>query len=74
MNHETKLIINYIDNSGYYLEKLAKLRDRFNNIKDFENQFGYVVMEILNEEKKLINISRKNIDLPFLTQVYFGGN
>jgi hypothetical protein len=73
MNKETSLINDYINGSGYYLDKVEQLRKKFNNIKDFQNQFGYVIMEIVNEEKKFLNLSRKNIELPELAQKYFGG-
>jgi hypothetical protein len=73
MNKETTQIRDYITQSGYYLDKVDKLRKKFNNIKDFQVMFGYVVMEIVSEEKKFMNMSRKNIDLPVLSQMYFGG-
>jgi hypothetical protein len=72
MNKETAQVVDYIDKSGHYLEKIGNLRVKFNNIKDFQNMIGYVVMEIVNEEKRFIHLSRKNIDLPLITQRYFG--
>lgn len=72
MNKETQLIQNYINSSGFYLDKIMKLRQKFGNSKDFFNGFGYIIMEILNEEKKFINLKRSNIDLPVLSHLYFG--
>lgn len=74
MNKETSLLADYITQSGYYLEKIDNLKKKHPNSKDFFNSFGYLVQEILNEEKKFINLSRKNIDLPGLSNIYFGGN
>ena len=71
MNKETRQLSDYIEKSGYYLDKVEKLREKHNNIKDFQNMLGYVIMEIVSEEKKFINLSRKEIDLPKLTEMYF---
>lgn len=73
MNKETSLLADYITKSGYYLEKIDNLKKKHLNSKDFFNSFGYLIMEILNEEKRFINLSRKNIDLPGLSNKYFGG-
>lgn len=74
MNKETNILIEYINKSGYALDRIDKLRQQYTNIKDFHNQFGYLIMEILNEEKKFINLSRKNIELPILVSKYFERN
>lgn len=74
MNKETAQLIDYINSSGFYLDKLDQLKKKFNNSKDYQNQLGYVIMEIVSTEKKFINMSRKNIDLPMISQIYFGGN
>lgn len=71
MNKETSQLIDYIEKSGFYLDKVDQLRSKYNNIKDFQNQVGYLIMEIVSEEKKFINLSRKNIDLDLITLKYF---
>ena len=71
MNKETTLILNYIKESRHYLDKILKIRQKFENSKDFFNQFSYIIQEIVNEEKKFINMSRKNIELPELSQMFF---
>lgn len=71
MNKETTQIIDYIHQSGHYLEKIDQLREKYNNIKDFQNQFGYMIMEIVNEEKKFIHLSRNKIELELITERYF---
>lgn len=71
MNKETQQILEHINKSGYALEKIDQLRSKWNNIKDFQNQFGYLVMEILSEEKKFLNLSRNKIDLPILAHRFF---
>jgi hypothetical protein len=71
MNKETTQILDYIQKSGHYLEKIEQLRDKHINYKDFFNMLGYVVMEIVNEEKKFVHLSRKNIDLELITERYF---
>jgi hypothetical protein len=71
LNKETQLIHDYITSSGYYLNKIDDLKKRYTNIKDFQLMFSYVIMEILSEEKKFVNLSRKNIELIELTNLYF---
>jgi len=71
VNKETTQIVDYINKSGHYLEKIGELRVKHNNIKDFQLLLNYVIMEIVNEEKKFVHLSRKNIDLPKITELYF---
>lgn len=71
MNKETQQINDYIQNSGHYLDKISKLRVKYFNYKDFNIMLSYLVMEIVNEEPKLMRLSRKNIDLQKLTEIYF---
>ena len=71
MNKETSILVEHIDKSGYALERIEQLRQKHNNIKDFQVMLGYLIMEIVSEEKKFINLSRKNIDLPMISQMYF---
>ena len=71
MNKETSLILEHINKNGHCCEKLSQLRSKHRNIKDFQVMLGYLVMEVVSEEKKFMNLSRKNIDLPYLTKVLF---
>lgn len=71
MNKETQLINDHIKQSGYCLDKIDKIRKQHSNFKDFNVMLGYLVMEIVNEEQKLIKLSRKNIDLQKLSELYF---
>lgn len=71
MNKETQVLIDYINKSGYYLEKVDKLKQKFNNIKDFTNQFGYVIMEIVGKEPTFLHLNRSNIELQELSVIYF---
>ena len=71
MNKETELLINFIDSSGFYLDKLAKLKSKYNNIKDFQFHLSYVIMDIVSQEKKFFNMSRKNIELDKITLRFF---
>lgn len=71
MNKETGILVEHIDKSSYALERIETLRQKHNNIKDFQVMLGYLIMEIVSEEKKFLNLSRKNIDLPMISQMYF---
>lgn len=71
MNKETSILVEYINKSGYAQERIEQLRQKHKNIKDFQTMLGYFIMEIVSEEKKFINLSRKNIDLPMISQMYF---
>jgi len=71
MNKETGQILDYINKSGHYLERVQSLRMKHNNIKDFQVMLGYVIMEIVSEEKKFINLKRGNIELPEISVTLF---
>jgi hypothetical protein len=71
MNKETLLINNYIQNRVGYIDKVSQLRKKHNNIKDFQVMFGYLVMDIVNNEKSFINLKRSEIDLPSLAAKFF---
>lgn len=71
MNKETGLILDCIDNSEHYLGKVKDLKQRFTNVKDFQNQFLGVIVEIISEEKKFINLKRTNIEVPELALMFF---
>lgn len=72
MNKETLMINNYIDAHKSYQGKVRQLREKYNNTKDFQVMFGYLVMEIVSTDKSLMNLNRANIDLPLLSQKFFG--
>ena len=74
MNRETSIIWEHFSKSGYAQERLEQLRDKYPNTKDFQTMLGYLIMEIVSEEKNFINLSRKNIDLPILSQMLFERN
>lgn len=71
MNRETQQLLNYIDKSGFYLDKIASIRLKYSNIKDFNNMLGYVIMDIVNTERSFFNINRKNIEIELITEKYF---
>lgn len=71
MNKETQQILDYLNSSGHYLNKIDDLKKKHSNIKEFTYQLGYVIMGIVSEEKKFINLARKNIDLPLIVNIYF---
>jgi hypothetical protein len=71
MNKETEQILNYINKSGHYLDKIADIRVKWNNLKDFQLLVGYVIMEIVSQEKAFMHISRKNIEINLIAERYF---
>ena len=71
MNKETKQLIDYIEQSGFYLDKINKLKTKHNNIKDFQFHLSYVIMDIVSSEKKFYNMSRKNIELDNIALILF---
>jgi len=71
VNKETSLLLDYIDKSGFFLEKIKGLRVKHNNVKDFQAIVGYVVMEIVSKEKKFMHLKRNNIELDQITMRYF---
>lgn len=70
MNKETNKVLKFLENNPIELKKVRELKRKHTNYKDFYNQFGYLIMEILNT-KEFINLSRKAVDLEFLTDKYF---
>lgn len=65
------LLNDFINDNIYYLDKVSDLRKKHNNIKDFQNMLGYVIMEIVSTEKSFINMKRNNIDLPAMAGSFF---
>lgn len=71
MNRESQQIADYIEDSPDYLKKIAKLKAKHNNIKDFTLFLSYCIMSLVSTEKKFINFNRKAIDLPALAAKFF---
>lgn len=71
MNRETNQILDFIDKSGYYLQKVKDLRAKHNNIRDFRVMLGYVVMEIVSENKQFLHLKRDKIELHEMSERYF---
>lgn len=71
MNKETTQILDYINKSGHYLDKIGELRLIHNNLKDFTFKINYLIMSIVNEEERFFNMSRKNIDLQEIANKFF---
>jgi len=63
MNKETKLIYNYIKDTSDSIYHISRLREQYRNQKDFTNQLLYHIMDIVNKEKKFVNLNRKEIDV-----------
>ena len=74
MTTETELIHRYINKSGYYLEKINQLKTKCDtNLSLFKNLFGYVVMEIVNENKDFLYFKRLNLEVDDLAKIYWDG-
>lgn len=71
MNRETAKIISFIETSDIYKEKFKVTRSKYSNFKDFRNQAGYIVMEILNSEKEFFDYPRKDIEILKIVELYF---
>lgn len=70
MNKETNTILKFLENNSEELTKVRNLKLKYTNYKDFYNQLGYQIMNILNQ-KQFINLSRKSVDLDFIVDKYF---
>ncbi len=70
MNKETTKIVEFIENSRYK-SKIEEVRARFSNYKDFSNQTGYVIMDILNNEREFYDYPRNDIELSKIVELYF---
>ena len=71
MNSETKKILNLIKSNEQYVVRLINLREKYNNSKEFYNQMGYFIMDIVNTEKTLMNLKRKNIEFDIINKEFF---
>lgn len=71
MNKETQQVFDYIEQSGFYLNKIDDIKAKYPNIKDFTLMVSYCIMEIVNTEKKFIHLNRKALELPKLAIKFF---
>lgn len=71
MNRETRKVIDFINDTPEYTNKVQELRKKFSNHKDFSNQVLYLVQEILNTQKKFYDYPRHKIDLFVISNIYF---
>jgi len=72
MNSKTTKIVNFINTNDKYKNKIAELRSKYTNSKDFgEHMLKYVVMEILKTEKQFYDYPRKDIQLDEIMRRYF---
>ena len=71
MNRETMKIVSFIEQNEQYKGKLISIRERFPNYKDFMNQVGYVIMEILSNERQFYDYPRNDIQISKIVDLYF---
>lgn len=71
MNRETTKLFEYMVDNPEWLNKLKDKRAKYPNYKDFYNQAGYVIMELLNTEKKFFDYPRKEIQIKKIADLYF---
>lgn len=71
MTKETKKIIDFISGNDNYINELEGIRSNYTNSKEFYNQIGYFVMKLVNTEKPLINVRRKNIEFNEICKEFF---
>lgn len=71
MNRETKKILNFIQQTPSWESRLEVLRKKHSNYKDFFNQIGYLLMELLNTEKAFFDYPRERIEISKIANLYF---
>ena len=71
MNKETLKLFEFMVDNPEWINKLKQKREHFSNYKDFYNQAGYVIMELLNTEKKFFDYPRKDIQISKIADLYF---
>lgn len=71
MNKETKKILKFIEETPQWFEKLKAIRAKNSNYKDFFNQIGYLLMELLNTEKNFFDYPREKIEISKIANLYF---
>lgn len=71
MNKETNAIIKALEENTKLKQKIRDLRSQNSNYKDFYILCNYVVVELVNTDKRFFNMSRDKIDLEFISNMYF---
>ena len=72
MTKETKKVLEIINNDPEMVAKIDNLKLKYTNIREFYNQIGYVIMDLVTTNKSLYTINRSKIDLYLITERYFG--
>jgi hypothetical protein len=72
MNKESRKIIEFIDSDDLTTEKLEEIKKRFTNSRDFTNQIGYLVMEIVNTNQEFYQLNRNKLEIEKISERYFG--
>ena len=71
MNKESRKIIEFIDSDDLTTEKLEEIKKRFTNSRDFTNQIGYLVMEIVNTNQEFYQLNRNKLEIEKISERYF---
>ena len=71
MNKETKKVYDFIQQDEQLKQKVKSLRSKHNNFKDFYNQVGYVIMDILNRNKQFHDYPRNKIEIVKIAEMFF---
>lgn len=71
MNKISEKILKYINNNDKYKNEIIVKRHSFTNVKDFTNQVGYIIMDIVSREKKFFDVDRRDIDVNAIAQELF---
>ncbi len=71
MNQETQRLYDFIENNKEYKDKILLNKEKYSNFKDFFNQTGYVIMDILSTEKEFFGYPRNKIELDIITERFF---
>lgn len=71
MNKTTQKIYDRIKSDDHLMNYVQLKRELFPNSRDFTNQVGYVVMELVSTEKDLFNINRSDIEIDKIAQELF---
>lgn len=71
MNKETLKVFEFMVNNPKWVNKVKETKVRFPNYKDFYNQAGYLIMEILSTEKEFMDYPRNDINIKKIVDMYF---
>lgn len=71
MNKETLKLFEFMVNNPKWISKIKEKRQQYPNYKDFYNQAGYILMEILTTEKQFFDYPRDRINVKKLVDMYF---